>query len=124
MNTFMSNPFAQLPLDQTAIDIHSRYEIPGAAEHVIKERDKTRDNRTRPGNANMTHTNAAREESKTNTIQNQNIWSQDTPAEEQSDSNGDSTGTTEGRRRVGYTPQTDFRQCSEPSFRAGEKDSC
>lgn len=61
MNTLMSNPFSQLPLDQTAIDIHSRYEIPGAAEHVIKDREKNRDNRTRPGMATITSSNAAKE---------------------------------------------------------------
>jgi len=60
MNTLMSNPFSQLPLDQTAIDIHSRYEIPGAAEYVIKDRDKNKDNRTRPGQANVTNSNVAR----------------------------------------------------------------
>jgi hypothetical protein len=107
MNTFMSNPFAQLPLDQTAIDIHSRYEIPGAAEHVIKERDKTRDNRTRPGNANMTHTNAAREESKTNTIQNQN---QSQIARENSTKNNRDTSGAKTRQQKSNQIQMEIRQ--------------
>lgn len=57
MNSFMTNPFATLSLDEKAIDIHSRYEIPGAAEYVIKEKDKTKDNRTRT--VNQTVSNAA-----------------------------------------------------------------
>lgn len=61
--TFMTNPFATLSLDQTAIDIHSRYEIPGAAEYVSKDKDKT-NNRTRAGVGGTTTVNAAKEEIK------------------------------------------------------------
>lgn len=45
----MTNPFSCLPLDKEAIDIHSRYEIPGAAEYLLKDKDidkKTRSKKT------------------------------------------------------------------------------
>ena len=59
----MTNPFASLSLSQEAIDIHSRYEIPGAAEQALKEKDKTKDNRTRMGvgTGAVTTSNAAKE---------------------------------------------------------------
>ena len=48
-NNFLMNPFSCLPLDKEAIDIHSRYEIPGAAEYLLKDKDvdkKTRSKKT------------------------------------------------------------------------------
>jgi hypothetical protein len=47
-NNFLINPFSCLPLDKEAIDIHSRYEVPGAAEYVANEKDdkKTRSKKT------------------------------------------------------------------------------
>jgi hypothetical protein len=38
-NNFLMNPFSCLPLDKEAIDIHSRYEVPGAAEYLLKDKD-------------------------------------------------------------------------------------
>ena len=63
MNSFMTNPFATLPLDQKAIELHARTEVPGAAEYVIKEgakKDFTRSKALGTGN-----TTNVREESRT-----------------------------------------------------------
>ena len=49
MNTIMINPFASIPLDEIAIDIHTRYQIPGAFDYVGKDKDKTKDSRSRLG---------------------------------------------------------------------------
>lgn len=48
-NNFLMNPFSCLPLDKQAVDIHSRYEVPGAAEYLLKDKDldkKTRSKKT------------------------------------------------------------------------------
>ena len=47
-NNFLMNPFSCLPLDKDAIEIHSRYEVPGASQYVLKEKDdkKTRSKKT------------------------------------------------------------------------------
>ncbi len=46
-NNFMMNPFSCLPLDKEAIDIHSRYEVPGAAEYLLKDKDIDKKNRSK-----------------------------------------------------------------------------
>ena len=37
------NPFSCLPLEKEAIVIHSKYEIPGAADYISKDKDKKKD---------------------------------------------------------------------------------
>jgi hypothetical protein len=44
------NPFSCLPLDKEAIDIHSKYEIPGAAEYIAKEKDDKKSRTKKTGN--------------------------------------------------------------------------
>lgn len=46
----MINPFSCLPLDKEAIDIHSRYEVPGAAEYLAKEKDEKKSRSKKTGN--------------------------------------------------------------------------
>jgi hypothetical protein len=40
-----------LPLEKQAIDIHSRYEIPGAAEYLLKEKDDKKGRTKKTGNS-------------------------------------------------------------------------
>ncbi len=49
-NNFLLNPFSCLPLDKEAIDIHSRYEVPGASEYVAKEKDDKKSRTKKTGN--------------------------------------------------------------------------
>ena len=59
----MTNPFATLPIDQKAIELHARTEVPGAAEYIIKEsarKDFTRSKALGTGNSGN-----LREESRT-----------------------------------------------------------
>jgi hypothetical protein len=74
-NQFLVNPFSSLPLDKAAIDIHSKYEVPGAAEYLLKEKgsDKTRSkrpvgtgNQTATGIAQVSTTNVNKLASETN----------------------------------------------------------
>ena len=62
----MINPFATLPLDQKAIDIHSRSEIPGAAEYLIKENSKSKEY-TKSKVLNTGQTGNMRDDSKSGT---------------------------------------------------------
>lgn len=48
----MMNPFSCLPLDKEAIDIHSRYEVPGAAEYLLKDKDLDKKNRSKKTGTN------------------------------------------------------------------------
>ena len=50
----MINPFSSLPLQKQAIDIHSRYEIPGAAEYVVKDKDDKKTRSKKTGNSQQT----------------------------------------------------------------------
>lgn len=47
----MVNPFSCLPLEKEAIDIHSKYEVPGAAEYISKDKDKKKDKNKITGNS-------------------------------------------------------------------------
>jgi hypothetical protein len=64
----MINPFSNLPLDQKAIDIHSRFEIPGAAEYLIKENAKNKDFSKSKLISGQTGTNNMRDDSKSGTL--------------------------------------------------------
>jgi len=60
------NPFSCLPLEKDAIDIHSRYEVPGASEYVVKDKDgdkKTRSKKTGNSGAQATVTGLAQNSS-------------------------------------------------------------
>ena len=50
----MINPFSSLPLQKKAIDIHSKYEIPGAAEYVVKDKDDKKTRSKKTGNSQQT----------------------------------------------------------------------
>lgn len=58
-NNFMMNPFSCLPLDKEAIDIHSRYEVPGAAEYMLKDKDLDKKNRSKKTGNSQTATGMA-----------------------------------------------------------------
>jgi hypothetical protein len=45
----MMNPFSCLPLDKEAIDIHSRYEVPGAAEYLLKDKEDKKNRSKKTG---------------------------------------------------------------------------
>jgi len=45
------NPFSCLPLEKEAIDIHSKFEIPGAADYNLKDKDKKKDRNKVTGNS-------------------------------------------------------------------------
>ena len=53
----MINPFSCLPLEKEAIDIHSRYEVPGAADYVAKEKDDKKNRTKKTGNNTSTNQN-------------------------------------------------------------------
>jgi hypothetical protein len=55
----MMNPFSCLPLDKEAIDIHSRYEVPGAAEYLLKDKDFDKKNRSKKTGNSQTVTGMA-----------------------------------------------------------------
>jgi hypothetical protein len=44
---YLLNPFSCLSLDKDFIEIHSKYEVPGAAEYILKEKELDKKNRTR-----------------------------------------------------------------------------
>lgn len=47
------NPFSCLSLDKQAIDIHSKFQIPGAADYIGREKDFDKKNRSKKtGNSN------------------------------------------------------------------------
>lgn len=58
-NNFLVNPFSCLPLEKQAIDIHSRYEIPGAAEYLLKDKDDKKGRNKKTGNSQQTGTGMA-----------------------------------------------------------------
>ena len=53
----MINPFSCLPLEKEAIDIHSRYEVPGAADYLAKENDDKKNRTKKTGNNTTTNQN-------------------------------------------------------------------
>jgi hypothetical protein len=56
----MINPFSSLPLQKQAIDIHSRYEVPGAAEYIARNKDG-KNNRTKKTGNSQTGTGMAQQ---------------------------------------------------------------
>ena len=55
-SNFLVNPFSCLLLEKEAIDIHSKYEVPGAAEYLTRERDFDKKGRSKKTGASNTGT--------------------------------------------------------------------
>ena len=58
-SNYLVNPFSCLPLEKEAIDIHSKYEVPGAAEYLMREKDFDKKGRSKKTGASNTGTGMA-----------------------------------------------------------------